>query len=42
MPREEDPFAPPGDGRHRPTCRTDMRQYTKLRSALFGRRSRDG
>ncbi|MCX4912055.1 hypothetical protein [Streptomyces sp. NBC_00687] len=30
-------FAPPEDGRHCPTCRTDLRQPLTLRGALFGR-----
>jgi hypothetical protein len=33
-------FAPPEDGRHCPTCRTDLRQYPTLRETLFGRRQR--
>jgi hypothetical protein len=34
-------FAPPEDGRHCPSCRTDLRQqYPTLRQAVFGRRSR--
>ncbi|MFF1519889.1 hypothetical protein [Streptomyces sp. NPDC058305] len=33
-------FAPPEDGRHCSTCRSDMRQYPTLRSTLFGRRPR--
>lgn len=33
-------FAPLEDGRHCLTCRSGMRQYTTLRGALFGRRSR--
>ncbi|MFD6921864.1 replication-relaxation family protein [Streptomyces sp. NPDC059944] len=37
---EDDPFAPPQDGRHCPTCRTDLRQTLTLRGALFGRRPR--
>ncbi|MGW6491620.1 replication-relaxation family protein [Streptomyces sp. NPDC055056] len=37
---EADPFAPPEDGRHCPTCRTDLRQTQTLRGALFGRRPR--
>ncbi|MFD9659782.1 replication-relaxation family protein [Streptomyces mirabilis] len=34
-------FAPPEDGRHCPSCRTDLhQQYPTLRQAVFGRRSR--
>ncbi|MEU1448615.1 hypothetical protein [Streptomyces mirabilis] len=34
-------FAPPEDGRHCPSCRTDLRQqYPTLRQAVFGRRPR--
>ncbi|MGW1505529.1 hypothetical protein ACWCQW_44885 [Streptomyces mirabilis] len=34
-------FALPEDGRHCPSCRTDLRQqYPTLRQAVFGRRSR--
>ncbi|MET7780426.1 replication-relaxation family protein [Streptomyces mirabilis] len=34
-------FAPPQDGRHCPSCRTDLRQqYPTLRQAVFGRRPR--
>ncbi|MEV4449776.1 hypothetical protein [Streptomyces mirabilis] len=34
-------FAPPEDGRHCPSCRTDLRQqYPTLRQAVFGRRRR--
>ncbi|MFE4627443.1 hypothetical protein [Streptomyces mirabilis] len=34
-------FAPAEDGRHCPSCRTDLRQqHPTLRQAVFGRRSR--
>ncbi|MEU1564071.1 replication-relaxation family protein [Streptomyces mirabilis] len=34
-------FVPPEDGRHCPSCRTDLRQqYPTLRQAVFGRRPR--
>ncbi|KPI09991.1 hypothetical protein OK006_11236 [Actinobacteria bacterium OK006] len=34
-------FAPPEDGRHCPSCRTDLRQqHPTLRQAVFGRRPR--
>ncbi|QDN94768.1 hypothetical protein FNV65_54730 [Streptomyces sp. S1A1-8] len=34
-------FAPPEDGRHCPSCRTDLhQQYPTLRQAVFGRRPR--
>ncbi|MER6377357.1 hypothetical protein ABT255_56005 [Streptomyces mirabilis] len=34
-------FAPPEDGRHCPSCRTDLRQQPPtLRQAVFGRRPR--
>ncbi|MEU1441611.1 replication-relaxation family protein [Streptomyces mirabilis] len=40
-PGEDAEFAPPEDGRHCPSCRTDLhQQYPTLRETLFGRRSR--
>ncbi|MFD8218376.1 hypothetical protein ACFV2U_32900 [Streptomyces sp. NPDC059697] len=39
-PDEDAEFAPPEDGRHCPTCRTDLRQYPTLRETRFGRRQR--
>ncbi|MFF2515931.1 hypothetical protein [Streptomyces sp. NPDC058086] len=39
-PGEDAELAPPEDGRHGHSCRTDLRQYPTLGETLFGRRQR--